>query len=68
MEEGGVMYGAVRIFGREATEKRKILSLMVTDDKKVQLDEWKKYRVLVNRGRHQILTGLKCQQTSNNLF
>ncbi|EAX2462154.1 tail fiber assembly protein [Salmonella enterica] len=26
-----------------------MLSLMATEDEKAQLDEWKKYRVLVNR-------------------
>ncbi|EJT4846683.1 tail fiber assembly protein, partial [Salmonella enterica] len=33
----------------ECTGKSKILSLMATDDEKAQIDEWKKYRVLVNR-------------------
>ncbi|ECX8201362.1 tail fiber assembly protein, partial [Salmonella enterica] len=33
----------------ECTGKSKILSLMATDDEKTQIDEWKKYRVLVNR-------------------
>lgn len=32
-----------------STGKSKILSLMVMEDEKAHLDEWKKYRVLVNR-------------------
>ncbi|NYK86809.1 tail fiber assembly protein, partial [Salmonella enterica] len=37
------------LFSKEKPELNKLNPGIATDDEKAQLDEWKKYRVLVNR-------------------